>query len=141
EAPWPDALVDYTSLRTNLGGGRHANVTTMRAFVVKADGTGRRPLAEELTREKHSWTQFAGWSPDGSVAVVGRGWESPENGKWEEEHKTFRFTADGYLCDAYLVNLADGKATNLPAVARAAFHTGGLSSGPGTPPNRDSQAP
>jgi TolB protein len=36
----------------------------MRSVIVKADGTGRRVLAEELTREKVSWTQFVGWSPD-----------------------------------------------------------------------------
>ena len=59
--------------------------------MVKADGTGRRVLAEELTREKGSWTQFVGWSPDGKTAVFARGWKSDENGKWEEEHKTFRY--------------------------------------------------
>ena len=50
-------LIGHTELRTNLP-GRHANQTTMRAVVVKADGTGRRVLAEELTREKHSWNSF-----------------------------------------------------------------------------------
>jgi len=35
-------LIGYTELRTNLSGGRHANVRTMRAAVVKADGTGRK---------------------------------------------------------------------------------------------------
>jgi hypothetical protein len=46
----PDALIGYTEFRTDLPGGRHANVKTRRAVVVKADGTGRRVLAEELTR-------------------------------------------------------------------------------------------
>src|SRR5206468_4790219 len=91
----PDVLIGYTEFRTNLSGGRHANVITMRAAVVKADGSGRRLLAEELTSEANTWTQFAGWSPDGRVAVLNRGWESLENGKWEEEHKTFRFTKEG----------------------------------------------
>jgi Tol biopolymer transport system component len=140
EAPWPDNLIGYTAFRTNLPGGRHANVTTMRAFVVKADGTGRRALAEELTREKHTWTQFAGWSPDGSVTVVGRGWESPENGKWEEEHRTFRFTADGWLLDTYLLDLAGGKATNLTGIERVSFYNSGLFFWPGDPTKLGFQA-
>jgi hypothetical protein len=81
----------------------------MRAAVVKADGTGRRVLAEELTREKNYWTQFRGWSPDGKIAVFSRAWMSDENGKWEEEHKTFRYPKDGYLCDGYLFDLAAGR--------------------------------
>src|SRR4051794_30991129 len=34
--PPPDLLVGYTELRTDLAGGRHANVAIMRAAVVKA---------------------------------------------------------------------------------------------------------
>ena len=52
------------------------------------DGNGRRLVAEGLSREPDSWTQFAGWSPDGRLAIVGRGWESPENARWEEEHNS-----------------------------------------------------
>src|SRR5262245_61156273 len=101
----PDLLIGYTEFRTDLPGGRYVNVATRRAVVVKADGTGRRVLAEELTREKGSWTQDPGWSPDGKTAIITRGWESPENAKWEEEHKTFRFSADGWLYDGYLLDL------------------------------------
>src|SRR5471030_805748 len=85
-----EPLVGYTELRTNLPGGRHANVRTMRAAVVQTDGTKRKLLAEELAKEADTWTQFAGWSLDGKLAVIGAGWQSPENAKWEEEHKTFR---------------------------------------------------
>jgi Tol biopolymer transport system component len=137
---WPDALVGYTELRTNLSGGRHANVVTMRAAVVKADGACRRPLAVHLTRRPNTWTQFAGWSPDGKTAVIGRGWESAENGKWEEEHKTFRFTADGCLYDCYLLDLAAGKATNLTAVERVSFYNSGLFFWPGDPTKLGFQA-
>jgi Tol biopolymer transport system component len=126
ETPSSKALIGYTELRTDLPGGRHANVTTMRAAVIKADGTGRRLLAENLSRQRHSWTQFAGWSPDGRVAVLGRGWESPDNAKWEEEHRTFRFTADGWLYDMYLLELNSGKLTNLTAVERVSFYNSGL---------------
>jgi Tol biopolymer transport system component len=136
----PNALIGYTELRTNLPGGRHANVTTMRAVVVRADSTGRRVPAEELTREKHSWTQFAGWSPDGKLAILGRGWESADNGKWEEEHRTFRFTAEGWLSDVYLLDLASGKATNLTAVERVSFHNSGLFFWPGDPTKLGFQA-
>src|SRR5215470_5857353 len=110
ESP-PDLLIGYTELRTDLPGGRHANVKTRRAVVVKADGTGRRVLAKELTREAGSSTQFVGWSRDGKSAKLSRDWKSEEVGKWEEEHKTFRPTGKGVRYDAYLVDLASGKAT------------------------------
>src|SRR5581483_12011312 len=140
ETPWPEALIGCTVFRTDLPGGRHANVTTMRAVVLKADGTGRRTLSEELTRERHSWTQFASWSPDGRIAILGRGWESAENGKWEEEHRTFRFTADGWLLDSYLLDMATGKATNLTAIERVSFYNSGLFFWPNDPARLGFQA-
>src|SRR5262245_55826808 len=91
---WPTGLIGYSELQTNLPGGRHANVETMRAMVVGADGTARREIAAQLVDRPDTNTQFVGWSPDGKTAIVGRGWESPENAAWEEEHKNFRFTAD-----------------------------------------------
>src|SRR5262249_13710618 len=103
DAP-PDLLIGYTEFRTDLPGGRYVNLETRRAVVVKADGTGRRVLAEELTKDKGYSTSFVGWSPDGKTAILIRGWESEENGKWEEEHQTFRFGADGWLLDSYLLD-------------------------------------
>jgi hypothetical protein len=90
DPPARSPRIGYTELRTNLAGGRHANVRTMRAMIVNADGSESRAVAEELADDPNAWTQFAGWSPDGATAVVGRGWQSPANAKWEEEHKTFR---------------------------------------------------
>jgi Tol biopolymer transport system component len=114
----PDLLIGYTEFRTNLPGGRYVNQATFRAVVVQANGTGRRVLSEELTREKNYWTQFNGWSPDGKIAIFSRAWMSDENGKWEEKHETFRYSKDGYSCDGYLFDLASGKATNVTAVER-----------------------
>ncbi len=105
----------------------------MRAAVVRADGTGRRLLAGHLARQADSWTQFAGWSPDGRLAVIGRGWQSPENARWEEEHRTFRFTKEGWLYDSYLHDLATGKEVNLTAIERVSFHNAGLFFWPGDP--------
>src|SRR5438552_813035 len=99
------ALVGYTELRTNLSGGRHANVRTMRAVVVRADGSGRRLIGEDLAKEPDTWTQFAGWSPDGKSAILSVGWESPDNVKWEEEHKQFRMGAGQWKLDSCLVDL------------------------------------
>jgi Tol biopolymer transport system component len=107
----PDALIGYTEFRTDLPGARYVSEATFRAVVVKADGTGRRVLAEELTREAGSWTQFVGWSPDGKAARLSRYWKSEEVDKWEEEDKTFRPVGEGFRRDAYLVELASGKAT------------------------------
>lgn len=122
----PKQLIGYTEGRTNVVGGQHANWRTMRAMVVNADGSGSRQLAPELAAQPDSWTQFAGWSPDGKTAVIGRGWESPENALWEEEHKTFRFTKEGWLYDSYLVEIATGKAENPTAVNAVSFYNTGL---------------
>jgi Tol biopolymer transport system component len=127
----PDLLIGYTEYRTDLPGGRHVNVKTMRAAVVKADGKGRRVLGEELIADKDTWTAFTGWSPDGKTAIVTQGWQSEENGKWEEEHRTFRFTADGRLYDGYLFDLATGKATNVTAVERVSHYNVSLGYWPG----------
>ena len=122
----PLPLVGYTELRTNLNGGRHANVRTMRAAVVKADGTGRKLVAEELAKEPDTWTQFAGWSPDGKTAIIGVGWQSPENAKWEEENKRFRMDEGKWKLDSYLLDLASGKSVNVTAVDRVSHYNGGL---------------
>lgn len=119
-------LVGYNEHRTNLPGGRHVNVSTNRAMVVKADGTERRSIGGELVNEAGAWTQFAGWSPDGKTAVVLRGWESAENAQWEEQQKTFRFTSEGWLVDSFLVDVATGKAENVTGVERVSFYNSGL---------------
>jgi TolB protein len=125
------ALIGYTELQTDLPGGRHANVATMRACVCRADGTDRRLLAEDLAGDADTWTQFAGWSPDGHMAIVLRGWESPDNASWEEEHRQFRFTADGWLVDTYLVDIETGERRNVTAVERVSFYNAGLFYWPG----------
>ncbi len=136
----PDLLLGYTELRTDLPDGRHANVTTMRAVVVKVDGTGKKVLGESLTREANAWTQFAGWSRDGKTAIIGRGWESLENARWEEEHKTFRFTPQGWLYDMYLLDLKGGEPTNLTAIDRVSIYNTGLFFWPDDPTKLGFQA-
>lgn len=126
-------LVGYNEHRTNLPGGRHVNVSTNRAMVVKADGTERRSIGGELVNEAGAWTQFAGWSPDGKTAVVLRGWESAENAQWEEQQKTFRFTSEGWLVDSFLVDVATGKADNVTAIERVSFYNSGLFFWPNDP--------
>jgi TolB protein len=123
---FPSQALGYTELRTDLPGGRHANVRTMRAVVVKADGSGRRPVEEELVDSPDVWTQFAGWSPDGERAIICRGWQSPENARWEEEHKTFRMEPGRWLLDSYLLDMATGKLTNVTGVERVSHYNGGL---------------
>ena len=43
-----DRLIGYSELRTDLPGGQAVNWFTMRAWIVQADGTGRRELAHNL---------------------------------------------------------------------------------------------
>ena len=132
--------IGYTEFRTDLPGGRHGNVVSMRAVVMNGDGTGRRVLGETLTEKGNSWTQFAGWSPDGGFAILGSNWESAENGKWEEKNKTFRFTAKDYLCDVCLLDMKSGKATNITAADRVSFYNSGLFFWPGDPSKLGFQA-
>jgi Tol biopolymer transport system component len=94
----------------------------MRAAVVSADGSGRRLVAANLANETDAWMQFAHWSPDGKTAIIGRGWQSPENARWEEEHKAFRHTKESWLLDSYLVDIATGQATNVTSVERVSFY-------------------
>lgn len=122
----PSLLIGYNEHRTNLDGGRHVNVRTNRAMLVKADGTERRAIGESLAIEPGSWTQFAGWAPDGKKAIIGRGWESDDNARWEEDHKTFRFTPEGWLYDSFLVDIAKNEAINLTAIERVSFYNTGL---------------
>lgn len=121
----PMPLIGYTEGRNDLPDGQFANWVTHRACVVRADGTGRRVLAEDLVRTENSWTQFAGWSPDGRQAVITSIWESPENAAWERAHRTFRMT-EGWLVDTCLLDLATGTVTNLTAVDRVSIHNAGL---------------
>ncbi len=124
-------MIGYSEHRTDLPGGRQANVRTNRAVVIRADGTGRRSLGEGLLSRPGSWTQFAGWSPRGDRAIIGLGWESAENARWEEANRTFRFIPEGWSYDMILVDLASGSAENLTAVERVSFYNTGLFFWPG----------
>jgi TolB protein len=119
-------LIGFTQLRTNLPGSRHANVRTMRAVVIRADGTQQEELAEQLADEPDAWTQFAGWSPGGQQAVVLRGWQDPQNAIWEEEHRTFRMEPGNWLVDACLVDRSTRRVTNVTAVDRVSHYNSGL---------------
>ncbi|MCA9184426.1 MAG: BNR-4 repeat-containing protein [Pirellulaceae bacterium] len=118
--------IGYTEFRTNLPGGRHANVRTERAIVSCADGSWRRRVADELVDDPNAWTQFAGWSPDGSLAVVARGWQNPDNATWEERHQTFRMDPGQWQLDTCLVDLQSGFIENVTATDRVSHYNGGL---------------
>jgi len=122
--------IGYVEYQTSLPGGRHANVATMRACLVNGDGTGRRTLSEELIVNPDTWTQFAGWSPDGNIAIIGCGWEDPDNAAWEEQHKEFRMI-QGWSYDTYFLELSTGKLSNLTAIERVSDYNTGIFFWPG----------
>ena len=122
ESPLAERLIGYTEFRTDLPGGRHANVRTQRALLIRADGSKRKLIAAHLADDPNAWTQFADWSPDGKQAVVLRGWQHPENAKWEEEHKAFRRLAGMCALDSSLVDLSTGKTLNVTAVERVSHY-------------------
>lgn len=99
-------------------------------MIVRADGQDRREIAGGLVNEANTWTQFAGWSPDGEQAIVLRCWEDPDNYAWEREHKTFRH-ARGWLVDSCLVDPSSGEVKNVTAVERVSDYNSGLFFWPG----------
>lgn len=121
----PRLLIGYTEGRNDLPEGQFFNWKTSRACVVQADGQGRRLIAPELADKDDSWTQFAGWSPDGSKAIVLSLWESPDNAAWERANRTFRMT-EGWLVDSCLVDVRSGSTVNLTAVDRISIYNTGL---------------
>lgn len=129
-APEPPRGIGYTEHATALEGGRHANVATSRAMLLRPGGAPE-PVAAGLADEPGSWTQFAGWLPDGTTAIVGRGWQSAANAAWEEEHREFRFRAGDWLYDTHLVDVATGRAENVTAVERVSFYNAGVFPWPG----------
>ncbi|MFM1800803.1 MAG: hypothetical protein RJA81_155, partial [Planctomycetota bacterium] len=60
--PW----IGYTEGRNDLPNGQFFNWVTNRACLIRADGTERKVLGEALIKGPYHWTQFAGWSPDGT---------------------------------------------------------------------------
>lgn len=125
----PEVWIGYTAYQTTLP-TRFDNQITSRAHLVRADGSDNREVAGELIDGPNQWTQFAGWSPDGTTAVIHAGWESPENGAWEEENKTFRMT-EGWKLDAYFHELKSGSLHNLSAVERVSDYNAGIVFVPG----------
>lgn len=128
----PQYQIGYIEYRTNLPGGRHANCATTRAYVVNADGSGRRELAHELISDENTWNGFVGWSPDGRTAIIGNSSNTPENAAWEETHQEFRMT-EGWRSDCYLLDMATGKTTNVSAPERMSHVNQGVSYWPGNP--------
>jgi Tol biopolymer transport system component len=122
----PDQWIGFTELETNLPGGRHANVRTMRAVIMRGNGAQRRLIAPELADNADAWTQFAGWSPDGARAIVARGWQDPANALWEEQQKRFRMEPGAWQLDNCLVELETGRMANVTAVERVSHYNGGL---------------
>lgn len=122
----PAGWIGYTELQTNLPGGRHANVRTMRAMIVRTDGSMSQRIAEELVDDPDAWTQFAGWAPDGRRAIVARGWQNPENAAWEESHRTFRMEPGQWMLDSYLVSMQDRQTVNVTGLDRVSHYNGGL---------------
>ena len=122
----PNHWIGYTRLRTNLPGGRHANVRTMRARLCDVRGRGDRAVAETLAEPPDGWTQFAGWSPDGRLAIVGKGWQDPENARWEEAHRTFRMEPGRWRYDNALVDIDHGTTTIPTAVEPVGHYNSGL---------------
>ncbi|MCX5660749.1 MAG: hypothetical protein NTW19_13665 [Planctomycetota bacterium] len=127
-----DLLLGYSVFRNDDPRGQFYCWRTMRAMLAHADGTRRSEAAPALIDAPDVWTQFAGWSPDGKLAIIARAWESEENYKWERANSTFRMT-EGWLLDSCLVDLETRKAENVTGVDRVSAYNSGLFFWPGDP--------
>lgn len=125
------ALIGYSALRCDDPRGQFYNWATQRSMIVRGDGTHCREIAGDLIDKPNTWTQFAGWSPDGRCALVYQCWESPENYAWERAHKDFRHNDEGWLIDSCIVDLATGRIENVTAVERVSNYNTGLFVWPG----------
>ncbi len=114
--------VGYTQLATREAGGRHANIRTSKAMLMHTDGSTPRELGAQLIENNDSWTQFAGWSPDGRKALIQVGWQDPVNAQWEEEHRTFHMRPDTWKLDTWVLVLKDGSLHNPCAVDRVSHY-------------------
>ncbi len=104
----PEVCIGYTQLWTDLPGGRHDNVRTMRAVTMRADGSGRQFVARELASDPNAWTQFAGWSPDGRQAIIYRGWQDPENASGKKRTSSSA-CCPAHGCSIRVSSICDGQ--------------------------------
>ncbi|MFZ9091781.1 MAG: TolB family protein [Planctomycetaceae bacterium] len=125
DAKRSDWQIGFTAGRSDLPAGQFVNWRTNRAFVVRADGSDCHEVGATLASQENEWTQFAGWSPDGSEAIVLRLFESPENAAWERDHRQFRMT-EGWLVDCCLGKPESDRWVNVTAVDRVSIYNTGL---------------
>ena len=91
-------------------------------MVMRHDGTRAESIGEELITGPDEWTQFAGWSPDGATAIVGLGWQDPNNGVWEDQHRQFRMEPGKWRYDSWLVDVASRAQINVTRVDRVSHY-------------------
>ncbi|MBI3986492.1 MAG: PD40 domain-containing protein [Lentisphaerae bacterium] len=128
----PQNLIGYSAHRCDEPRGQFYNWVTTRAMTVRGDGARRREIAAGLIDKPDTWTQFAGWSPDGRFALVHQAWESAENYAWEREHREFRLDG-GWRIDCCVVALDSGRVENVTVVERVSDYNTGIFVWPGDP--------
>lgn len=129
----PSCWIGYSDMQCNDSRGQFYNWRTFNAMIVRADDLSqRRIVAPELSKDENTWTQFAGWSPDGKTAVLGQLWEDPAHYAAERKEQGFLHQS-GWRGDICLVDLATGKTEIPSAVERVSSYNSGLFFWPGNP--------
>jgi len=128
----PTNWIGYSDMRCDDPRGQFYNWNTTRAMIVRGDGGQRRELAPGLIDRPDTWTQFAGWSPDGRQAIVLRCWEDEANYIWERANKTFRHT-QGWLVDSCLIDMQTGRVEIPTAIDRVSTYNAGMFFWPNDP--------
>ena len=126
-----------------------ANRFTGRPTCQCNHNAGRRRQGR-WNRQKGSWRKFdaRGKRLDSICRLVARRQDRHHRTRLgksrkrqvEEEHKTFRFTPQGWLYDMYLLDLKGGEPTNLTAIDRVSIYNTGLFFWPDDPTKLGFQA-
>jgi Tol biopolymer transport system component len=107
----PAGWIACSEFRTNLP-TRHDNFVTMRAWILRADGSGGSEVAPSIIDRPDTWCGFEGWSADGRYALLTRTYNPADNAAFEENNNTFRI--DRWQLDGFLVEIRDGRAVSEP---------------------------
>ncbi|MCL1795141.1 MAG: hypothetical protein FWG34_14900 [Oscillospiraceae bacterium] len=123
--------IAYSQSKTNLKGGKWANVATTKSYIVNMadDGATQEPfeIASEYKYENgREWSvQFAGWDSDSEIRFY-RAWTEQEHAQKEEEKKSFIFDNDKKILHTWKYNLDTGEAADITEIEKVSDYCTGF---------------
>ncbi len=133
DSPIPNPPSDdlaMTIMSVNLKGGRHQNLSTSRAYILKSGSKTLSQIGQELAENENTGVRFSGWSPNGELAIIEKRFNSIENANWEEFNK--RKNISGRTVDSYIYNFKNDSLTNISSNERVSNYNTGVIFWPNT---------